>query len=280
MHRVWVQDYTDEDVDYLLIGPTEIKVAGKCQDGCVMHIKQEDNVSILFWIQETEPAIAEVCKHFTHIHTLHALTHTHTLTHTYTYTHVEQTYVEAFNDCVKEYQESHPKSPAMQPAIVNTAVAGSVTADLTMADPQSTQQQQSGTGRVTETGQASGTGQGETVAGQGDVDMGASRRCVPLSKVLTPQVLSSLMEDDEAVQQLAAMLPEGLRDRENVRKALRSSQVMHSIRQLDRAIYSDALPTLFAALHLDPTNIRNDDNSLITDRKSKVCSSNSACSSY
>jgi len=85
---------------------------------------------------------------------------------------------------------------------------------------------------------------------------GAARAApLPLSAVLTPEICTSLMADDEAVAEMMTLLPEGHASQEGVREALTSPQLQQSLRGLTQAIHSDQLPVLLASLGLDPSII-------------------------
>jgi len=78
---------------------------------------------------------------------------------------------------------------------------------------------------------------------------------VPLSAVLTTEVLQSLMTDQAAVAEMAPLLPPGQQSSEDLREALGSPQLQQSMTALSQAIHSDQLPVLFASLGLDPSAI-------------------------
>lgn len=76
---------------------------------------------------------------------------------------------------------------------------------------------------------------------------------LPLTAVLTPEVLQSLMSDEVAVAEMSALLPESHKNTEGVREALASPQLQQSLRSLTQAVHSDQLPVLFTSLGLDPS---------------------------
>lgn len=78
---------------------------------------------------------------------------------------------------------------------------------------------------------------------------------IPMTAVLTPEVLQSLMGDETAVAELLTHVPEGHKSREGLRDALGSPQLQQSLRSLTQAVHSDQLPVLFTSLNLDPTAI-------------------------
>lgn len=76
---------------------------------------------------------------------------------------------------------------------------------------------------------------------------------VPLSAVLTSEVLQGLMDDEAAVAEMTTLLPESHKSTEGLREALISPQLQQSLQGLTQAIHSDQLPALLAALGLDPS---------------------------
>merc|ERR1719183_1034020 len=78
---------------------------------------------------------------------------------------------------------------------------------------------------------------------------------VPLTAVLTTEVLQSLMTDEAAVAEMSTLLPPGQQTSEDLREALGSPQLQQSLTGLTQAIHSDQLPVLFSSLGLDPTVI-------------------------
>jgi len=78
---------------------------------------------------------------------------------------------------------------------------------------------------------------------------------VPLSAVLTTEVLQSLLEDEAAVKEMTELLPASHRSPEGLREALASPQLQQSQQGLSQAIHSDQLPMLLAALGLDPGSL-------------------------
>jgi len=78
---------------------------------------------------------------------------------------------------------------------------------------------------------------------------------VPLTSVLTTEVLLSLMDDEAAVSELVDLLPEGQRTAEDLRESLSSAQLQQSLAGLTQAVHSDQLPILFASLGLDPGSV-------------------------
>ncbi|CEL99226.1 unnamed protein product [Vitrella brassicaformis CCMP3155] len=79
----------------------------------------------------------------------------------------------------------------------------------------------------------------------------------PLTSVLPPERLEALLGDTEAMQELAAHMPEGQTSREEVNEAMRSAQLQGSMRALTQAIYSDQLPVLLTSMGLDANAARN-----------------------
>jgi hypothetical protein len=78
---------------------------------------------------------------------------------------------------------------------------------------------------------------------------------VPLSAMLTTEVLQSLMADEAAVAEMSTLLPPGQQTSEDCRDALGSPQLQQSLTGLTQAVHSDQLPVLFASLGLDPSSI-------------------------
>lgn len=78
---------------------------------------------------------------------------------------------------------------------------------------------------------------------------------IPMTTVLTTEVLGSLGPDEAAVNEMMPLLPEGHRTPEGVREALSSPQLQQSLRALTQAVHSDQLPVLFASLGLDPSAV-------------------------
>ncbi|CAK0789009.1 unnamed protein product [Prorocentrum cordatum] len=78
---------------------------------------------------------------------------------------------------------------------------------------------------------------------------------VPLSAVLTTEVLQGLLEDEAAVKEMTELLPATHRNPAGVREALASPQLQQSLQGLSQAIHSDQLPMLLAALGLDPRSL-------------------------
>eukprot|EP00418_Pyrodinium_bahamense_P076136 CAMPEP_0179067600 /NCGR_PEP_ID=MMETSP0796-20121207/29570_1 /TAXON_ID=73915 /ORGANISM="Pyrodinium bahamense, Strain pbaha01" /LENGTH=348 /DNA_ID=CAMNT_0020764629 /DNA_START=73 /DNA_END=1117 /DNA_ORIENTATION=- len=76
---------------------------------------------------------------------------------------------------------------------------------------------------------------------------------VPLSAVLTTEVLQSLLTDEAACAEMTALLPETHQSPEGLRQALASPQLQQSINALSQAVHSDQLPVLLASLGLDPS---------------------------
>lgn len=78
---------------------------------------------------------------------------------------------------------------------------------------------------------------------------------VPLTAVLTTEVLQGLMTDTAAVEEMRALLPPGQTTDADLREALGSPQLQQSLSGLTQAIHSDQLPVLFSSLGLDPSSI-------------------------
>jgi hypothetical protein len=78
---------------------------------------------------------------------------------------------------------------------------------------------------------------------------------VPLTAVLTTEVLQSLMSDEAAAAEMTGLLPPGQQSTEDLSATLRSPQMQGCLGALTQAIHSDQLPVLFASLGLDPSSI-------------------------
>mmetsp|Transcript_105792 Transcript_105792/g.183913 ORF Transcript_105792/g.183913 Transcript_105792/m.183913 type:complete len:309 (-) Transcript_105792:79-1005(-) len=78
---------------------------------------------------------------------------------------------------------------------------------------------------------------------------------VPLTAVLTTEVLQGLMSDEDAVKEMSGLLPEGQQTTDDLRDALSSPQLQQSLGGLSQAVHSDQLPVLFASLGLDTSAI-------------------------
>lgn len=76
---------------------------------------------------------------------------------------------------------------------------------------------------------------------------------IPLTAVLTTEVLQSLMTDEAAAAEMTALLPESHQNPEGLREVLTSPQLRGSMGSLTQAIHSDQLPVLLASLGLEPT---------------------------
>jgi len=78
---------------------------------------------------------------------------------------------------------------------------------------------------------------------------------LPMTAVLTPEVLTGLMDDEAAVAEMMPLAPEGHRTPEALRNALGSPQLQQSLRALTQAVHSDQLVVLFSSLGLDPSAV-------------------------
>uniref|UniRef100_A0A7S2KTS2 Pru domain-containing protein n=1 Tax=Zooxanthella nutricula TaxID=1333877 RepID=A0A7S2KTS2_9DINO len=78
---------------------------------------------------------------------------------------------------------------------------------------------------------------------------------LPMTDVLTTEVLSGLGSDEAAIAEMTPLLPESHRSPEGVREALSSPMLQQSLRALTQAVHSDQLPLLFTSLGLDPSAI-------------------------
>eukprot|EP00933_Yihiella_yeosuensis_P080582 TRINITY_DN94034_c0_g1_i1.p1 TRINITY_DN94034_c0_g1~~TRINITY_DN94034_c0_g1_i1.p1 ORF type:complete len:289 (+),score=106.42 TRINITY_DN94034_c0_g1_i1:113-979(+) len=78
---------------------------------------------------------------------------------------------------------------------------------------------------------------------------------VPLTAVLTSDVLTPLMDDEAAKAEMMPLLPESHNSAEGLRQVLTSPQLQQSLVALSQAVHSDQLAVLFASLGLDPSAI-------------------------
>jgi len=89
--------------------------------------------------------------------------------------------------------------------------------------------------------------------GLGSTGAPAQASSLPLTAVLTPEVLQSLLDDGVAAAELAQHAPEGFhRTPEGLHAALGSPQLQQSLRGLTQAVHSDQLAVLFSSLGLNP----------------------------
>lgn len=78
---------------------------------------------------------------------------------------------------------------------------------------------------------------------------------IPLSAVLTTEVLQSLLTDEAACAEMKALLPETHQTPHGLREALASPQLQQSIHSLSQAVHSDQLPVLLASLGLNASAV-------------------------
>jgi len=78
---------------------------------------------------------------------------------------------------------------------------------------------------------------------------------IPLTTVLTTEVLQSLMSDEAAVAEMTGLLPESHKSQEGLREVLASPQLQQSLSALTQAVHSDQLPVLLSSLGLSPSAI-------------------------
>merc|ERR1712008_244851 len=74
---------------------------------------------------------------------------------------------------------------------------------------------------------------------------------IPLSAVLTTDVLQGLLTDEAACAEMMGHLPETHRTPEGLRTALGSPQLQQNLSGLTQAVHSDQLPVLLGALNLN-----------------------------
>ena len=65
-------------------------------------------------------------------------------------------------------------------------------------------------------------------------------------------LLSPLLEDEAAIQELKTHMPAAQQDSQDVADAIHSAQLRQNLGVLSQAVYSDQLPVLFSALGLSP----------------------------
>eukprot|EP00440_Ansanella_granifera_P075708 gb/GFBE01082152.1/.p1 GENE.gb/GFBE01082152.1/~~gb/GFBE01082152.1/.p1 ORF type:complete len:286 (+),score=104.33 gb/GFBE01082152.1/:1-858(+) len=88
---------------------------------------------------------------------------------------------------------------------------------------------------------------------QGGQTAAARTPPLPLTAVLTTEVLQSLMTDDAAVAEMTGLLPDSHKSTEGLREVLASPQLQQSMVALSQAVHSDQLPVLLASLGLSPS---------------------------
>mmetsp|Transcript_90150 Transcript_90150/g.173475 ORF Transcript_90150/g.173475 Transcript_90150/m.173475 type:complete len:303 (-) Transcript_90150:35-943(-) len=74
---------------------------------------------------------------------------------------------------------------------------------------------------------------------------------IPLSAVLTTDILQGLLTDEAACAEMMGLLPETHRTPEGLRTALGSPQLQQNLGGLTQAVHSDQLPVLLGALNLN-----------------------------
>lgn len=93
-----------------------------------------------------------------------------------------------------------------------------------------------------------------TQGGAGGAGM-AQRAPLPMTTVLTTEVLQSLLTDEAACSEMIGLLPESHKNQEGLSEVLASPQLQQSLSALTQAVHSDQLPVLLASLGLDPSVI-------------------------
>lgn len=73
---------------------------------------------------------------------------------------------------------------------------------------------------------------------------------IPLTAVLTTEVLTSLHSDEAASAEMMGLLPDSHRSPEGLREVLASPQLQQSLVALTQAVHSDQLPVLLASMGL------------------------------
>jgi 26S proteasome regulatory subunit N13 len=87
---------------------------------------------------------------------------------------------------------------------------------------------------------------------QGNAAAAARTPPIPMTAVLTTEVLQSLLTDDAAVAEMVTLLPESHKSPESLREVLASPQLQQSLAALSQAVHSDQLPLLLTSLGLNP----------------------------
>ena len=88
----------------------------------------------------------------------------------------------------------------------------------------------------------------------------AASQPVPLTEVVTPAAITSLMENEQARERLIALLPEEQRSNEYLEENLRSPQVQQTLRALTQALLPDgdgnmdSFYSVLANFSLDPAD--------------------------
>lgn len=88
----------------------------------------------------------------------------------------------------------------------------------------------------------------------------AAQQPVPLTEVVTPAAISSLMENDQVRERLIALLPEEQRSNEMLEENLRSPQIQQTLRALTQALLPDgagnmdSFYSVLANFSLDPAD--------------------------
>jgi len=83
----------------------------------------------------------------------------------------------------------------------------------------------------------------------------AQRAPLPMTSVLTTEVLQSLLTDEAACSEMIGLLPDSHKNQEGLSEVLASPQLQQSLSALTQAVHSDQLPVLLASLGLDPSVI-------------------------
>lgn len=81
----------------------------------------------------------------------------------------------------------------------------------------------------------------------------AQRAPLPMTTVLTTEVLQGLLTDEAACSEMIGLLPDSHKNQEGLSEVLASPQLQQSLSALTQAVHSDQLPVLLASLGLDPS---------------------------
>mmetsp|Transcript_40109 Transcript_40109/g.74784 ORF Transcript_40109/g.74784 Transcript_40109/m.74784 type:complete len:285 (-) Transcript_40109:128-982(-) len=90
---------------------------------------------------------------------------------------------------------------------------------------------------------------------QGGGAQAPQRHPLPLTAVLTTEVLQSLLTDEQACSEMQGLLPDTHKSQDGLREVLASPQLQQSLSSLTQAVHSDQLPVLLSSLGLSPSVI-------------------------
>ena len=84
--------------------------------------------------------------------------------------------------------------------------------------------------------------------------MGGQSQSVPLTQILTSDILLKLIEKPEYREVLMPLLPEGQQTDADLRDLVRSPQLQQSLRSLSQALMTENLNAVMANTGLDPAH--------------------------